>query len=53
MTEGLLANTELDSPGTTRDVFSRTSYLERRPSASNGDDLPEGSQVETLTTRDQ
>ena len=43
MTEGLLANTEVDSPGTTRDVSPRTSHLERRPSASNGDELPEGS----------
>ena len=34
-------------------VFPRISHLERRPSASNGDKLPEGSPVQALTTRKQ
>ena len=53
MMEGLLANTEVDSLGTTRDVSPRTSHLERRSSASHGDELPEGSRVEALTAREQ
>ena len=53
MTEGAPANTEVDSPGTTKVESPRISHLERRTFAPNRDELPEGSQVESLTTREQ
>ena len=53
MTEGTLAKTEVDSPGTTRVESPRISHLERSASVTNRDELPEVSRVESLTTREK
>jgi len=53
MTEAFSRKTEVDSPGTTRELSPWITHLERRPSASNENKLPERSQVEALATRKQ
>ena len=48
-----MAKTEVDFPGTMRVEAPRTSHLERSPSSTNRDELPEVSRVEALTTREK